>query len=236
MHQLPFTLPAKPYPLAGVHHLPSQSPAPYVISVHGMLSTKDSPKYLSLGTLLGDAGFGFIRFDFTGCGESGGTLGEATLTRRIEDLTQIIDWVRSLETCDGRVGLFGSSMGGTVALTTASLRPIDVLVLLATPVRQTDPPPAELREIRERYPHFFEDFRANVDTFPFEKIHHTLVIHGTRDCVVPFDNAWFIYERISPPKEIWLVQEADHQFLDETHRQAMLEMSVRWFERFLPRS
>ena len=233
MRQIPFTLKTDSTLLRGIHHLPSHLPAPYIISSHGMMSAKDSAKYIALGSRLTEKGFGFVRFDFTGCGESGGAFGESTLTRRIEDLTRVVDWTRSLETCNGVIGLFGSSMGGTVALVTATLRPTASLVLLATPVRQTLPPPPELREIRERYPHFFEDFRANVDTFPFKKIHHALIIHGNQDTVVSPENATFIYERVSPPREIWIVPGADHQFQNETHRNAMLEMSTRWFTRFL---
>lgn len=233
MHQEPFTLRDGLYALKGVHHHPENPPAPYIISAHGMLSTKDSPKYLALGDKLTKEGFGFVRFDFTGCGESGGTFGDSTLTQRVSDLTRIIDWVETLETCSGVMGLFGSSLGGTVVLVTSSLRDVNALVLIATPVKQATHPPSELREVRERYPHFFDDFRTNLETFPFEVIHHTLIIHGDQDDVVPHENAFFIYEKISQPKEIWVVNGADHQFLDEDLRASMLDLTVRWFKRFL---
>ncbi len=233
MVQSPFTVSNGSSLLKGIHHFPKVPFAPYVISAHGMMSTKDSPKYLTLGEKLVEKGFGFVRFDFTGCGESSGGFEDSTMTRRIDDLIRVIDWVRTLETCNGTIGLFGSSMGGTVALAAGTLRVVGAWVLLATPVKHAAHPPEELRDVMNRYPGFFDDFRANLDTFPFEKIHHTLVIHGDGDQVVSPENAFLIYERISPPKELWMVPGADHQFLDESKRAAALDLAARWFHRFL---
>jgi len=234
MQTEPFTLKTGKTWLQGIHHLPEKYPAPYVISAHGMLSTKDSPKYTALGTNLVENGFGFVRFDFTGCGESSGDFADSTLTRRIEDLIKMIDWTTSLESCNGVIGLFGSSLGGTVAFVASSQREVDALVLLATPVKQKTAPPApELQEVRNRYPHFFDDFRANLESFPFKKIHHAFIIHGNQDQVVSPENAHFIYERIAQPKKIWVVKGAGHQFLDEDLRKSMLDATVQWFKRFL---
>ncbi len=233
MHQEPFALHHKGFTLKGVHHIPLKSPAPYVIGAHGMMSTKDSPKYITLGENLVEVGFGFVRFDFTGCGESGGTFEDATLTQRIDDLMAVMEWVKHLKSFNGTIGLFGSSMGGTVALAAGALKGADALVLLATPVKRAAQPAPELQEVYDRYPGYFDDPRTALDTFPFQDAHHCLIIHGSQDQVVSPDNAFFIYERISPPKEIWIVDGADHQFLDESLRAAMLNMTVRWFKRFL---
>ncbi len=233
MNQRPFTLQNGPYMLRGVHHYPKVPRAPYIISAHGMLSTKDSPKYMALCQNLTKKGFGFVRFDFTGCGESEGTFADSTLTRRSSDLTYVIDWVLSLSTCNGLIGLFGSSLGGTVALIGCTLRDIQAVVLVATPVLPAVHPPAELQEIQTRFPGFLDDFKANLRNLPFERIHHVFIIHGDQDTVVSPKNALLIYEKVSTPKEIWMVNGADHQFLDETLRRSMLEMTVRWFDRFL---
>ncbi len=231
----PFSLETNGFTLRGICHHPEAVSAPYVIGAHGMMSTKDSPKYVSLGEKLTGKGFGFVRFDFTGCGESDGNFGDATLTRRIDDLTAVMEWVRGLDTFNGTLGLFGSSMGGTVALAAGTLKGADAMVLLATPVKRAARPVPELKEVYDRYPHYFEDFRTHLDAFPFSDAHHCLIIHGSKDAVVDPENAFFIYERVSPPKEIWIVDGADHPFQDESLRTAMLDMTVRWFARFLPR-
>ena len=233
MRQEPFSLRHKGFTLKGIHHIPTTPTAPYVISAHGMMSTKDSPKYVTLGENLVASGFGFVRFDFTGCGESGGTFEDATLTQRIDDLMAVMDWVQTLDTFNGTLGLFGSSMGGTVTLAVGALKGADALVLLATPVKRAARPAPELQEVYDSYPGYFDDPRTALDTFPFHDAHHCLIIHGDQDKVVSPENAFYIYDRISQPKELWIVNGADHQFLDETQRAAMLDMTVRWFKRFL---
>jgi alpha/beta superfamily hydrolase len=233
MRQESFTLQTDSFTLKGIHHLPLDPPAPYVIGTHGMMSTKDSPKYVKLGETLVKEGFGFVRFDFTGCGESSGTFADATLSRRIDDLIAVMEWVRALESHNGTLGLFGSSMGGTVALTAGTLNKANAMVLLATPVLRAKNPAPELQEVYDHYPHFFDDFRARLETFPFHNTHHCLIIHGDQDKVVSPENAYYIYERVSQPKELWIVNGAGHQFLDESLRASMLDTTVRWFKRFL---
>lgn len=233
MQQSSLKIHSRSFLLKGVHHIPKNPPAPYVISAHGMLSTKDSPKYIALGSELIKQGFGFVRFDFTGCGESSGSFNDSTLTQRIEDLTTVVSWVKNLESCNGTIGIFGSSLGGTVALLVSSLEKVGAVVLIATPVRQSTHISPELKEVYKHYPHFFEDFHKNLEKLSFKTIHHCLIIHGSKDRVVPPENAFFIYENISQPKEIWVVNNADHQFLDEALRKSMLRMTVQWFDRFM---
>ncbi|MFQ6078580.1 MAG: serine aminopeptidase domain-containing protein, partial [Thermodesulfobacteriota bacterium] len=81
--------------IAGMLHLPDVERPPCVIASHGLLSNKDSEKYISLGDRFSRKGIALLRFDFRGCGESEGKISESTVSDRLEDLNMAIGFVRS---------------------------------------------------------------------------------------------------------------------------------------------
>jgi uncharacterized protein len=102
-------------------HLPADpAPAPCVIACHGLGASKDSDKYLLLGTELPAAGFALARFDFRGCGESSGTEEDTNIATRIEDVESVMGVLAEHPRLSGAFGLLGSSLGGFVALHVAA--------------------------------------------------------------------------------------------------------------------
>src|SRR2546426_4563519 len=106
-----------------VHAPPGRRRVPCVIACHGLAASKDSDKYLLLGTELPAAGLALARFDFRGCGESSGREEDTTIASRVEDVEAVLGVLASHPRLDGRVGLLGSSLGGFVALFVAARRP-----------------------------------------------------------------------------------------------------------------
>ncbi|HKB26983.1 MAG TPA: alpha/beta hydrolase, partial [Methylomirabilota bacterium] len=107
--------------LALVLHLPdTDGRAPCVVACHGLSASKDSDKYLLLGTELPRAGLALARFDFRGCGESSGREDETTIATRIEDVRAVLGFLGGHGRLDGRFGLLGSSLGGFAALHVAA--------------------------------------------------------------------------------------------------------------------
>ena len=74
---------------------------PCVILSHGLISSKESAKYLALSDALGAIGMGSCRFDYHGCGQSDGNIEETTLTERLANLEAVtalvLDTRRSTE-------------------------------------------------------------------------------------------------------------------------------------------
>ena len=118
--------------LAGVLHLPRGEAVLGVILCHGMESSKESLKHIRLGASLSRAGFAVLRFDFTGAGESTGDFESITCTRQVDDLEAAHDLLKDRGV--SRVGVVGSSMGGTTALMYAgAAEGVAALVTLAAP-------------------------------------------------------------------------------------------------------
>jgi len=107
--------------ISGILHLPEKEKPPCVIASHGLLSSKDSEKYITLGERLSSEGIAMLRFDFSGIGESEGTEEDNTVSKKVVDLGKAIDFIRSNPVVGNRIGLMGSSLGGFVTLIRASM-------------------------------------------------------------------------------------------------------------------
>src|SRR4030067_2788331 len=125
--------------MSGILHLPEGKNPPCVIASHGLLSSKNSEKYIALGERLSQEGIAMLRFDFRGLGESEGKIEDDTVSRRVIDLGTAIAFVRSHPALGKRVGFIGSSLGGYVSLIRASMdQQIKRVVTWATPFHLDD--------------------------------------------------------------------------------------------------
>lgn len=231
--------------LAGVLHGRPDGRA--VICCHGMLSGKDGAKHTRLASELEKLGIATIRFDFAGRGESQGELFDMTFSNEVEDVDAVIGWLGKQGI--HRIGLFGSSMGGAVALLTAAR---DERVVVVATLAAVGYPSA----IEERYPREAQSFteRGYIDTehgrigkaFYDDALQHDvvaavsilrapiLVMHGTEDDVVPQTDALDIASS-ARNATLDLVEGGDHQFHDQTFlRPAMKRVAEFLSQHLLP--
>lgn len=235
--------------LAGVLHLPQAAANDFgVILCHGMESSKESLKHLHLGESLSRAGFTVLRFDFTGAGESSGEFESITCTRQVEDLGAAHGLLR--ERGLARVGVVGSSMGGTTALMYAGAADgVAALATLAAPfdpkeILERDFPPRAVALWRAQGFIEFNGRRLGTD-FLEEALTidvagavaritcPVLVIHGDADPTVPVAQGRALYRALAGEKEQCILPGADHRFTREEDRQAALGRTEDWMVRHL---
>ena len=102
--------------LKGTLHLPPSDKPPIVIGLHGLYSSQESPKQIALARACNALGLAYLRFDHRGCGRSQGEFEKVTsLAARCRDLKSAIETVKAWPDTSDQIGLFGSSMGGTVS-------------------------------------------------------------------------------------------------------------------------
>ena len=221
--------------ISGVLHLPEQNSPPCVVASHGLLSSKDSEKYIALGERLSREGIAMLRFDFRGIGESEGRLEDDTVSRRIADLGAAIDFVLSRAGLGKRIGLVGSSLGGYVSLFKAAAdREVRALVIWATPFhlddlgskKQEDDSPLPGKT-------FFKDLPKHRLLPVLPEIPNCMVIHGEKDELVPVDQAWEIFQGLGSPKEIHVLEGADHRLTQPVHRQRAMDLTADWLKKYL---
>ena len=211
------------YTLMGSLHLPSEKPAPFVIGCHGLIADRRSPKQVGLAHACCRQGIGYFRFDHRGCGESQGEFNRVTsLEGRQLDLMNAIQLVRSLDACNGVIGLFGSSMGGTVCLSVYHAENITATVVVAAPLHSRFPQAANH--------HLKVSFDITTEIKQVKNIH---IFHGEHDEVVPQAHARTLYELASQPKKLTIQLAGDHRMSNPEHQSTFIRESVDWFNKYL---
>lgn len=228
--------PSDEFELTGVLHLPPVHQPPVVIGSHGLLSSKDSPKQIALAKACNRLGLAYFRFDHRGCGSSQGEFSRVTsLTSRCRDLKHAAALVCGLEETGTRIGLFGSSMGGTVSLATAEELGAEPIVTFAAPVcsRTLSLLPQHVRD--EQADDIFWDnpTRAFDITEKLTQIKNILIIHGDSDETVELSHAQKIFRLVGEPKKLIIQPDGDHRMSSAKHQREFLRAASQWLKRGL---
>jgi alpha-beta hydrolase superfamily lysophospholipase len=220
--------------LALALHLPAgRGRVPCVVACHGLLATKDSDKYLTLGAELPSAGLALARFDFRGCGESSGTLEETTIGSRIDDLQAVLKQLSFHRRLDGRFGLLGSSLGGFVALHAAAARGDGPPVVTWNAPAHLD----DLKEGEGEGPEglgvaLYQELMLGTYAAAPGGVARHLVIQAEADDVVPVEHGSILFARAAEPCDLVLIPGGDHRLSGPLHRQEAIARSLEWFQRF----
>lgn len=99
----------------------ARAATPTLVFLPGYASDMTGTKALALDAWAAQTGHAMLRFDYAGCGASGGSFEDQALADWRDDALALIDTVVS-----GPVLLIGSSMGGWLALLVALARPARV--------------------------------------------------------------------------------------------------------------
>jgi alpha-beta hydrolase superfamily lysophospholipase len=221
------------FTLEGVLHLPeSAEDAPLVVGVHGLFSSVESPKQIALGQACARRGIGYFRFSHRGCGNSDGEFGRVTsLDARCADLADAVAAARREAPFGPKLGLFGSSLGGTVCLAMARTLHASAVVTLATPLRSDiirrvvepgDPVESNLPDWNPEALGFDVRERA-------AGVSNLLILHGDSDKVVTPSEAFRVYQLAAMPKRIIMFRDGDHRLSREDNQEKFQRETVNWF-------
>jgi uncharacterized protein len=225
----PLAFDAEGLKLSGVLHLPGREPSAVVVGCHGLMADKNSPKQLALADGCTAIGLAYFRFDHRGCGQSEGRFEvDTTLENRKSDLIAAVYAVHKALGLGMPLGLFGSSLGGTVCLTAASTLAPMATVTLAAPVhsrsiRIPDNSPESLKK------EIFRNRLAFNISAAIGSIGHILIIHGSDDETVPVENAHTIFRLAADPKRELIVPGGDHRISQKSHQEHFIQAAVQWY-------
>ena len=119
--------------LAGILELPvSQPPRAFCVFSHCFTCTKDLKAIVRISRRLAEHGWGVLRFDFTGLGESTGDFSHTTFQDNVTDLLAAVDFL--VENHEAPRFLIGHSLGGAASIVAAPRVPsVSAIVNIASP-------------------------------------------------------------------------------------------------------
>lgn len=248
------TLENKGQKLFAIFHKPLvKDPFPSVLFCHGLAGHKTGRfrVYVELAEMLTREGIGVFRVDFRGSGDSEGQIGEMTLMGEVSDAIIAFNHMKGIEGVDvERLGIFGRSLGGSVAAITASEVETCRSLALWAPifnaeqwkekwlaVKHHDGHPEEHEELRTingqvvGLPFYEELFRMDMPKV-LDKLKQVplLHLHGLKDEVVsPAQADHFGEARRGLVSRFLLYDESDHDFSYNPERKHALNEIRNWF-------
>lgn len=232
--------------LCGNLHLPYIG-APCIVALHGLESDKDSGKWPLIASRLSSEGFACLRFNFRGCGEgldkSDGLFEDTCLTSRIEDYRAALRFIQECGKVDAeRIGVVGSSFGGMVAIAARDKR-VKAIAAISTPYKISglgEPHLAPGGDIyyvlpsgRKLKAKFYEDLEKYDLLDAVKEAPPIIIIHGSVDELIPVEHALKLYEAVSGPKRIEIIEGADHRFTGTDHLNRAINLVIEWFREHL---
>lgn len=236
--------------LSGALDLPDGPVSSYALFAHCFTCTKSSLAAVRLSKALMALGYGVMRFDFTGLGQSGGDFADSNFSGSIADLIAAADAMREA----GRPPalLIGHSLGGAAVLAAAAHVPeVKAVATIGAPAdvqhvtrlfaddldtlqREGE---AEVRiggrPFRLRRA-FIDDLASHDQAERIRALKKPLLIlHSPQDQIVSIDNATAIYQAAFHPKSFISLDGADHLLTNRRDSDFAASIIAAWASRYL---
>lgn len=240
--------------LAGIIDKPDtiSGKLPTIVICHGFTGFKEFKPLHELAKAFAENGFVALRFDFSDCiGESEGKCEDMMLSHQVNDAISAINFVEDLDFVDkSKIGLTGHSLGGLTAIVAATTdKRIRTIVSISAPAK------AEWQNLFDEstikkwlqegsmdyqsykrghiklHHSFIEDLQEYDGTKIIKNVKIPIrIVHGSNDNIVPVKNAQALFENASSPKDLKIIENADHMFLKEEFLNELVKSSLEWFD------
>lgn len=230
-----------------------QHPKAYALFAHCFTCNKNLTAIRNISKALTQNGFGVIRFDFTGLGQSEGDFSETNFSSNVQDLEDISSYMA--EELEAPKLIIGHSLGGAAAIFAA--KNISSIQAVATIGAPSSP-----EHIQHLFKNDIDEIHANgiamVDIggrpFPISKqfiddISKTnmnevvkslrkplLLLHSPHDTVVGVNNAAEIYAAALHPKSFVSLDGADHLLSNKEDSMYAGQIIAQWAARYIDKN
>ncbi|CAM4403748.1 bifunctional alpha/beta hydrolase/OsmC family protein [Zobellia nedashkovskayae] len=237
--------------LVGRLELPAnRHPHNFAIFAHCFTCTKNLTAVRNISKALTANGFGVLRFDFTGLGESEGDFADTNFSGNVDDLVAAADYLA--ENYKAPTLLVGHSLGGTAVIFAAGrINSIKALATIGAPSN-----PGHIKNLlKSGIPEIEETGKAVVNLsgrdFTIKKqflddLQHKplaqilgklrkpiLILHSPQDATVEIKNAEEIYRAAHHPKSFVSLDGADHLLSNKRDSFYAGELISGWAKRYL---
>ncbi|WP_142783602.1 bifunctional alpha/beta hydrolase/OsmC family protein [Changchengzhania lutea] len=237
--------------LMGRLELPvNQLPHNFVIFAHCFTCNKNLSAVKNIGRALTSEGFGVLRFDFTGLGESDGDFADTNFSGNVEDLISASDYLT--KNYESPTLIIGHSLGGAAALFAAAQ-------LVSVKAVATIGSPSNPKHVQHLLKSSVDDIIANgkaivnlsgrdftikkqfLDDIESKSLPDTvkkldkalLVMHSPQDTIVSIINAEEIYKAAKHPKSFVSLDGADHLLMNKNDSTFAGRIISSWAKRYV---
>jgi uncharacterized OsmC-like protein/alpha-beta hydrolase superfamily lysophospholipase len=236
--------------LSGRLELPDGPVRAYALFAHCFTCTKKSVAAVRITRALAARGFGVLRYDFTGLGDSAGDFADSTFSADVQDIV-----AAGRIMADAGMAprlLIGHSLGGAAVLAAALDMPdIAAVATIAAPFdveHVTGQFGASLAEIIEKgeakvdlggrpftvRKSFVDDLHRHDQKDRIGRLHKALlVLHAPQDLTVGINNAGSIFTAAKHPKSFVSLDGADHLLTRPADADYAAEVIAAWASRYL---
>lgn len=237
--------------LVGRLELPvNQHPHNFAIFAHCFTCNKNLSAVKNISRELTSNGFGVLRFDFTGLGESEGDFENTNFSGNVEDLISASDYLK--ENYNAPTLLIGHSLGGAASIFAASK--IDSVKAVATIGAPSNPKHVQhliqssVEEIKTngkanvniggRPFTIKKQFLDDIETKSLPEVAKNLrkallVMHSPQDTTVGIQNAEDIYVAAKHPKSFVSIDGADHLLMKKEDSTYVGSVISNWAKRYI---
>jgi uncharacterized OsmC-like protein/alpha/beta superfamily hydrolase len=235
--------------LVGKLEMPSDAPRAWALFAHCFTCGKDNVAAGRISRALASQGFGVLRFDFTGLGESEGVFAATGFSSNVEDLVCAANYLR--DQFSAPAVLIGHSLGGAAVLAAAPqipevrgvvtigapADPFHVVGMLGdvTPVVEAGEATVSIggRPFRVRR-EFLDDIAMQPQRERIATLDAALlVMHSPVDQVVSVDNARIIFDTARHPKSFITLDGADHLLSDRADAEYAANVLAAWSSKYV---
>ena len=237
--------------LTGRLELPvHQHPHNYVIFAHCFTCNKNLSAVKNISRALTSNGFGVLRFDFTGLGESDGDFADTNFSGNVEDLISASNFLKT--NYKAPTLLIGHSLGGAAAIFAGSK--IESIKAIATIGAPSNP-----KHVQHLLHNSVEDIKATgmasvniggrsftikkqfLDDIEAQSLPEVaknlrkalLVMHSPQDTTVGINNAEEIYVAAHHPKSFVSINGADHLLMNPEDSKYVGHVIANWAQRYV---
>ncbi|SEA06710.1 bifunctional alpha/beta hydrolase/OsmC family protein [Bizionia paragorgiae] len=238
--------------LKGRLELPThQKPHNFVLFAHCFTCNKNLSAVRNISRALTAKGFGVLRFDFTGLGESSGDFENTNFSGNILDLIEASKYLE--ENYAAPTLLIGHSLGGAAAIFAADA--IDSIKAVATIAAPSNPDHVQhllksnLEEINTTgkavvnlggrdftiKKQFLDDIKSKSLSEIAKNLNKALLIlHSPQDRIVGIKNAEDLYIAAKHPKSFVSLDGSDHLLMQKEDSIYVGELIASWAKRYIP--
>ena len=237
--------------LVGRLELPAnQHPHNFAIFAHCFTCNKNLAAVRNIGKALTSNGFGVLRFDFTGLGESEGDFGDTNFSGNVEDLIAAADYLN--DNYSAPTLLIGHSLGGAAAIYAAarvnSIKAVATIGAPSSPKHVQRLLRSSVDEIKKNgkaivnlsgrdftiKKQFLDDLERKTLSETAKNLRKPiLIMHSPQDNTVSIKNAEEIYRAAHHPKSFISLDGADHLLMDKKDSIYAGEVISGWAKRYL---